>query len=188
MHTKEPWSIHHNQPTFLRANGGRKHIGNTDSMGEKKTDEANARRIVACVNACEGISAEALNSWMNPPDGGFGHPHGPWPAHIISLQRAAEAAAQQRDELLAALEAVLPFLTGNYWPGVEADAAIDRAVAIARKLGAGTTATEGPLPSTPPSVATPLEHVSRPDCWCEPEKSYVDPDTGATVYVHREVQ
>jgi hypothetical protein len=66
--------------------------------------QANARRIVACVNACAGISDEALDSWMNPPEGGFGHPHGPWPAHIITLQRAAETFRQQRDELLDALK------------------------------------------------------------------------------------
>lgn len=47
------------------------------------------------------------------------------------------------EQLLAALEGVLPFLTGNYWPGVEADAAVHRAIATARKVGAGRTATEG---------------------------------------------
>jgi hypothetical protein len=47
------------------------------------------------------------------------------------------------EQLLAALEGVLPFLTGNYWPGVEADAAVDRAIATARKVGAGRTAPEG---------------------------------------------
>lgn len=44
---------------------------------------------------------------------------------------------KQRAELCAALEGVLPFLTGNYWPGEEADAAVDRAVAIIRKAEAG---------------------------------------------------
>lgn len=53
------------------------------------------------------------------------------------------AARRERDELLSALECVLPFLTGNYWPGVEADAAVDRAIAVARKVGAGGTAHKG---------------------------------------------
>ena len=29
------------------------------------------------------------------------------------------------------------------------------------------------------------EHISSPDCWCEPELDYKDPDTGAEVWVHR---
>lgn len=39
----------------------------------------------------------------------------------------------KRQELLSALEGVLPFLTGPYWPGVEADAAVDRAIAARTK-------------------------------------------------------
>ena len=34
----------------------------------------------------------------------------------------------------------------------------------------------------------PREHISSPDCWCEPELDYKDPDTGAEVWVHRELQ
>lgn len=57
----------------------------------KKTDDcdeiyANARRIVACVNACEGIPTEVLESG---------------PHRIIQRYAAAE---RQRDELLAALK------------------------------------------------------------------------------------
>lgn len=32
------------------------------------------------------------------------------------------------------------------------------------------------------------EHEASPDCWCEPAVDSVDPDTGATVYVHKEMQ
>lgn len=32
------------------------------------------------------------------------------------------------------------------------------------------------------------EHISSHDCWCEPELDYKDPDTGAEVWVHRELQ
>lgn len=90
-HTNEPWLIHHNQPTFLRANGGRKHIGNTDSMGEKETNEANARRIVACVNACAGISTENLEK--NRP--------------MVWLAQQYNEMIRQRDELFAAIETTL---------------------------------------------------------------------------------
>lgn len=36
-------------------------------------------------------------------------------------------------------------------------------------------------------VDRPREHISSPDCWCEPELYYKDPDTGAEVWVHREL-
>lgn len=32
-----------------------------------------------------------------------------------------------------------------------------------------------------------LEHIASPDCWCEPELDYVDPETGNEVWVHREI-
>lgn len=32
------------------------------------------------------------------------------------------------------------------------------------------------------------EHISSPDCWCEPELEYKDPETGAEVWVHRSMQ
>lgn len=28
-------------------------------------------------------------------------------------------------------------------------------------------------------------HESSASCWCQPERSYVDPETGRTVWVHR---
>ena len=33
-----------------------------------------------------------------------------------------------------------------------------------------------------------LEHVPFANCWCEPTAEYTDPDTGSTVWLHREVQ
>ena len=32
------------------------------------------------------------------------------------------------------------------------------------------------------------EHISSPECWCEPELVYKDPETGAEVWVHRSMQ
>lgn len=52
--------------------------------------EANARRIVACVNACEGISTENLE---------YGLP-------VKELVQQCNEAIWQRDELLAALEEI----------------------------------------------------------------------------------
>lgn len=37
-------------------------------------------------------------------------------------------------------------------------------------------------------VELPLEHEMSANCWCEPEKSFVDPETGNAVYVHRKIQ
>ena len=34
----------------------------------------------------------------------------------------------------------------------------------------------------------PLEHVPSPNCWCEPEIDYIDPDTGTKVFVHKRPQ
>lgn len=45
--------------------------------------------------------------------------------------------------------------------------------------------------STPPLAAPQLtkrEHEASADCWCEPEIDYTDPDTGISVYVHKDVQ
>lgn len=66
-HTPEPWR-------FICANDETGHepcIMRCDAIGlvsapqhpaDEAEDEANARRIVACVNACAGISTEALES------------------------------------------------------------------------------------------------------------------------------
>lgn len=40
----------------------------------------------------------------------------------------------------------------------------------------------------PGYVSGPMVHETSKDCWCNPEVDYVDPDTGATVYVHKEPQ
>jgi hypothetical protein len=55
------------------------------------TTQANARRIVACWNACEGLYTESLER------------NEPLAAQIVKSANAAHIAAQQRDELLEAL-------------------------------------------------------------------------------------
>jgi len=57
-HTPGKWET-------LGEDGGERVISFADSKGKPRTlahvyDGANARRIVACVNACDGISTEAL--------------------------------------------------------------------------------------------------------------------------------
>lgn len=134
-HTKEPWRIgRFTRPASYEE--VRETCGDMDVVAD--TDDgpyvlagcntnfpddarANARRIVACVNACDGIPNEVLE--LDQPQ-------------FVAMLK-------QRAELLEALQGVLPFLTGHYWPGVEADAAVDRAVAIVRKAEACATAPEG---------------------------------------------
>lgn len=39
-----------------------------------------------------------------------------------------------------------------------------------------------------PPVHSTSKHDPSEKCWCEPEKVFVDPETGNDVYVHREIQ
>lgn len=32
------------------------------------------------------------------------------------------------------------------------------------------------------------EHIDSPDCWCEPELDYEDPETGNRLWIHKEIQ
>lgn len=36
-----------------------------------------------------------------------------------------------------------------------------------------------------PFAPVVIEHEASAECWCEPELNYVDPVTGASVYVHK---
>jgi len=58
-HTKEPWirSYHANGVNFIYSEGRDVHIATCHGGGD---ETANARRIVACVNSCEGIDTENL--------------------------------------------------------------------------------------------------------------------------------
>ncbi len=92
-HTPEPWRIGTPPPN------GEQTIGNEKGLmvavattGHGVSAEANARRIVACVNACAGISTEALESEGSAVMG--------WNRTASKLIRATK----QREELLAALE------------------------------------------------------------------------------------
>ena len=59
-HTKEPWDT--SGPEILACADETKHIATCWNHNNIDPDEqdANARRIVACVNACKNISTEAL--------------------------------------------------------------------------------------------------------------------------------
>ena len=64
-HTREPWTIIANvtdPPDTWFIMRGLKHIAmiTQDGRVRRKEVEANAHRIIACVNACEGIIPEAV--------------------------------------------------------------------------------------------------------------------------------
>jgi hypothetical protein len=86
-HTPEPWELKHN----YKPEGGcykiTKHGDYWPIIPESSSNE-NFSRIVACVNACAGISNEELEDVGN----------------IRRLVTEALQAEAQRDELLAALE------------------------------------------------------------------------------------
>ena len=63
-HTREPWHIEYECNIFsenhrLVASAGG-YQTNAENDRHRLENEANARRIVACVNACEGINPEAV--------------------------------------------------------------------------------------------------------------------------------
>lgn len=78
LHTKGPWTLYESWDAtphriFLRRELGViavPHYGYTDPTGEIAQEMlANARRIVACVNACEGLSPESLESFAKHKGG-----------------------------------------------------------------------------------------------------------------------
>lgn len=124
-HTKEPWEVVNGTDIYsvvgverssdgLKASGSDGwHIaecGNPNftlvESGEEfslaqKEREANARRIVACVNACAGISTEILESpsWKIAMQSSLSM----WQSYCEKKMQL-EDAIEQRDELLAALQ------------------------------------------------------------------------------------
>lgn len=108
IHQPEPWKLTYDD-------GGAEDPALRDKDGHIVADvfgSANGHRIVACVNACAGISNEMLDAWMNPPEGMFGAPHGPWTHHIRILADSGKKIAQKSEQRLAALKIAEEFITG----------------------------------------------------------------------------
>lgn len=112
-HTKEPWEAVTDCPGKccwdIQPVGGN---APWDRINGPEMSEADARRIVACVNACAGVPSEILQSWINPPAGQMGLPQGPWHRHLVALgaQRAELA------ELLQAWLAIDDWTDGSIAP------------------------------------------------------------------------
>ena len=56
------------------------------------------------------------------------------------------------------------------------------------KFIADNPSTAKALALTIPSPSGDEEHVASVDCWCGPDVSYVDPQMGVAVYVHKWLQ
>ena len=124
-HTPEPWNIYFNsQDDFvirkMFADGQESHV-----VARCHSGAANARRIVACVNACEGFSIEELQGANLFKD---------------SIESDAEIMAlkKQRNELLKALEGMLVWFNYHTIPWIntdEADAIAKARAAVAKSEG-----------------------------------------------------
>ena len=88
-HTEEPWSYGEDNDGWYVSTG--------DTQLAHGMTEADARRIVACVNACKGIDTDSLEA------DGYGDD---W----AEIGRQRIEILEQHDELLAALQVVQPIL------------------------------------------------------------------------------
>ena len=61
-HTPGPWAVNFTKFSEVRAENGAV-IARCLKLTSLTNLEANARRIVACVNACEGVSTKHSWSW-----------------------------------------------------------------------------------------------------------------------------
>lgn len=109
-HTPEPWSIGRYDEISASTSdnfGGRINLVgvSTPITAGPDMDEAkaNARRIVACVNACAGINTENLEQ------------NKPLLSGLRSLNDRIRNAERQRDQLLAALKEARRWLNGDSW-------------------------------------------------------------------------
>ena len=67
QHTPGPWEVHSRQPTFIRANGGRKHIASTASLGDDEESRANSWLIAAAPELLAALT-QFLDQEGNPPE------------------------------------------------------------------------------------------------------------------------
>ena len=98
-HTKEPWFYSETDDGFAEITNDERAAGEYISIAEVPTgfsgkigaeQEANARRIVACVNACEGIPTGVLEK-----------------QGMVPIEQVTHDIERQRDKLLAALVEVI---------------------------------------------------------------------------------
>lgn len=84
-HTAGPWFAQYDDNGFYEIASEVVSLRLAFTYGEGETDEANARRIVACVNACEGVPTARLEAGA---------------ADVLAYSMEIK---KQRDELLATI-------------------------------------------------------------------------------------
>lgn len=101
QHTKEPWHTGAHKDLIVYDKDGHAIASAMVFHYEHQSSEAtaNARRIVACVNACAGYSTEALEDAKGVAEASN------------RLQRKLAGLEAQRDELLAALKCAESFIS-----------------------------------------------------------------------------
>ena len=106
-HTPEPWGVNPDRPCEVRqcdenGNPRLQLVADTSTVNARVPWRENARRIVACVNACSGVSTEILE--LISRVGGIAHKM----TAIAALSVRLDELEQQRDELLELLPKELP--------------------------------------------------------------------------------
>lgn len=96
-HTPEPWKVSKKANRFICTETGEV-IAMCDGLQAIELDKANARRIVACINAMAGIDDDNVLFRR----GSIGTVR----KHIVTKQVQIEKLTAQRDQLRAALKAI----------------------------------------------------------------------------------
>jgi len=117
LHTQEPWIVNHQTASdhswdIVKPDTPNGVLIATLGAGidENSTQAHNARRIVACVNACAGMDTEEIEDILNA--NGFG-----------VVMQYLEKTAKQRDALLQMLKSIRTKVTAadkNIWPDIDA--------------------------------------------------------------------
>lgn len=111
QHTQEPWRANDAQADIDGPNGEPVAVCYcNDESGDDAKE--NARRIVACVNACAGIQTEQLESVIGKL--AISSSISMWQSYCDKKMQL-EDAIEQRDTLLAALEKTRKGLSGGLW-------------------------------------------------------------------------
>ncbi len=122
QHTPTPWGFSRDDENGVEFNitSDKWYVAVCCDEPGNGTSQSNARRVVACVNACAGIPTDDLEQC---PSGGLFH-----------IADHANELVKQRDELLAALEKA----ANTFWKLKDADIHAQEAEAVIASVKANT--------------------------------------------------
>lgn len=72
-------------------------------------------RLSLCKKVCDGISDDALKSWLNPPEGQLGHPNGTWAAQLAEVGRQQVEMQKRINRLLWIAKTFRSRIGGATW-------------------------------------------------------------------------